>query len=246
MDGCAPIVWKHAPERNFPFLGQTRYCVPYENSGLFRWTDSLTTVTQFPSSALPQHHHVPFFPIYMLNLHSFPLFYVHMPTLPIYFNLPCDSFTLLTHRTCFPVFLLFSPQLHISLLHYGFVLPNIIYFFATSLHSSLRFHAIPTIYFSPAYALSLPRAPHFSTQFITSSATFIPLPSHTHHRSRFFPFSFHCNLPSPQSHWTGIPIPITYNAVSIKFKADHLQFAWRVEITGKKEEPNSSYACVSF
>ena len=103
-----------------------------------------------------------------------------MPTLPIYFNLPCGSFTLLTHRTCLPSFLLFSPQFYISFLH-GFVLPNIIYFLATSLHSSLPFHAIPNyIYISPANALSLPRAPHFSTSLITLSATFIPSPSLTH------------------------------------------------------------------
>ena len=102
-----------------------------------------------------------------------------------------------------------------SLVNIIYILSNIIYFLATSLHSSLRFHAIfNCIYFSLANALSLPRTPHFSTSFITSSATFIPSPSFTHTSTPVSSLSPSTTTSNPpHTHHTGIPIPVIYNAV---------------------------------
>ena len=72
-----------------------------------------------------------------------------MPTLLIYFNLPCGSFPLLTHRTCLPGFLLFSPQFYISFLHDGFVSPNILFSrYFTSLLPAFPCYAQLYIFFS--------------------------------------------------------------------------------------------------
>ena len=136
-----------------------------------------------------------------------------MPTLLIYFNLPCGSFPLLTHRTCLPGFLLFSPQFYISFLHDGFVSPNILFSrYFTSLLPA--FPCYPQLYtfFSSQRSVPSSRAALLNPIYHIIRHIYSFTFTHSHHRSRFFPFSFHYNLPAPHSHCTGIPIPVIYNA----------------------------------
>ena len=101
-----------------------------------------------------------------------------------------------SHITCVYVFLLFSPQFPIFLLH-AFVLPNIMYSPAV-LHftpscSFVLFSIICMCFFSLANALPPLRATLYN--LITSSITLIPSPPLTHTITPIS--SFHYNLQPP-------------------------------------------------
>ena len=173
-----------------PLFGNTRQkgtiCAPDENSGLFRWTDSLTTVTY----SLNSHRALS---LYMLTLYSLPLFYVYMPAFPIYFDLLCG----------------FTPSSHIARAH--LVFPSISYFpppcfcvtkyyvFSHYFTSLLRFHAIfnHIYFFSHQHSLPPSCAALFNLIYhITHHIYSLPF-THTHHHSCFVPPSFHYNLQAP-------------------------------------------------
>ena len=119
----------------------------------------------------------------------------------------CGSFPLLTHRTCLPFFYLFSPQFPIFLLN-AFVLPNIMYFLATSLHFTLPcgFMLFSIIYIhiyflSPTLSHPPSRAALFNLIYHLTS--FIPSPPLTHtiaSVSSLSPSTITSNPPLPP-HW---------------------------------------------
>ena len=72
----------------------------------------------------------------------------------------------------------FSPFSFIFFLLHGFMLPNIMYFLATSLHSSLRFHAIFNFFFANSLPPSRAALINFIYHIIPTA--FIPSPLLTH------------------------------------------------------------------
>ena len=104
----------HLPFRNtyqkgiYPFLGQTRYCAPDENSGLIRWADPLTMVTYslIPLERSPRHLHVLFLSLFTCVLlpHLFPLPpFPHQPPI-CYINLNGNPIPVMNNENYTPLY----------------------------------------------------------------------------------------------------------------------------------------------
>ena len=98
---------------------------------------------------------------------------------------PLRFFSLSSHIAGVNLVFHFSPPSFIFFLLHGFVLSNIMYFVTTSLHSSLRFHAIfnYVIFF---LSLFLANSLHYSPLFSTIPRSL----SHTPHLTTSWPFTF--------------------------------------------------------